>query len=76
MGLATVNTFIAYLLYNHSLRHLTTVQVNVMLNLSPVGTALIAWGALGERIGSFQIMAMFMVIIGAILTQSVKITVH
>lgn len=69
MGLATVNTFIAYLLYNHSLRHLTAVQVNVMLNLSPIGTALIAWGALGERISLFQIMAMFMVIIGAILTQ-------
>ncbi len=69
MGLATVNTFIAYLLYNHSLRHLTAVQVNVMLNLSPIGTALIAWGALGERVSTLQVMAMFMVIIGAVLTQ-------
>lgn len=69
MGLATVNTLLAYLLYNHSLQHLTAVQVNVMLNLSPIGTALIAWGALGERITLFQMVAMFMIIAGASLTQ-------
>ena len=69
MGLATVNTLLAYLLYNHSLQHLTAVQVNVMLNLSPIGTALIAWGALGERVTPFQMVAMFMIIAGATLTQ-------
>lgn len=69
MGLAVVNTLIAYLLYNHSLQHLTAVQVNVMLNLSPIGTALIAWGALGERITPFQMAAMFLIIAGAGLTQ-------
>lgn len=69
LGLASVNTLLAYLLYNHSLQHLTAVQVNVMLNLCPIGTALIAWGALGERITPFQMVAMFMVIAGASLTQ-------
>ncbi len=69
MGLAVVNTLIAYLLYNHSMRHLTAVQVNVLLNLSPIGTALIAWGVLGERITPFQMVAMFFVIGGASLTQ-------
>jgi len=69
IGLASVNTLLAYLLYNHSLQHLTAVQVNVMLNLSPIGTALIAWGALGERITPFQMVAMFMIIAGATLTQ-------
>lgn len=69
MWLATVNTLLAYLLYNHSLQHLTAVQVNVMLNLSPIGTALIAWGALGERVTPFQMVAMFIIIVGATLTQ-------
>ncbi len=69
IGLASVNTLLAYLLYNHSLQHLTAVQVNVMLNLAPIGTALIAWWALGERITSFQMVAMFMVIAGASLAQ-------
>ncbi len=69
IGLAFVNTLLAYLLYNHSLQHLTAVQVNVMLNLAPVGTALIAWGALGERITPLQMLAMFLVIVGAVLTQ-------
>ena len=69
LGLSSVNTLLAYLLYNHSLQHLTAVQVNVMLNLSPIGTALIAWGALGERITSLQVLAMFLVIAGASLTQ-------
>jgi len=69
LGLGTVNTFIAYLLYNHAMRHLTAVQVNVMLNLSPVGTAFIAWGTLGETINPLQMFAMFMIISGAILVQ-------
>jgi len=69
IGLAAVNTLLAYLLYNHSLQHLTAVQVNVMLNLCPIGTALIAWGALGESISPFQMAAMFMIIAGATLTQ-------
>jgi len=69
MGLAAVNTLVAYLLYNHALQHLTAVQVNVMLNLAPIGTALIAWGALGERITSLQMFAIFLVIAGATLTQ-------
>ncbi len=69
MGMAIVNTVIAYLLYNHALQHLTAVQVNVLINLSPLGTALIAWGTLGERLMSLQMVAMFMIIAGATLAQ-------
>jgi len=69
IGLAVVNTVLAYLLYNHALQHLTAVQMNVMLNLSPLGTALIAWRTLGERITPPQMVAMFLIIAGATLTQ-------
>jgi len=69
LGLAAVNTVLAYLLYNHSLRRLTAVEADVLLNLTPLGTALIAWGALGERLSPLQIAAMFLVIGGATLAQ-------
>ncbi len=69
LGLAVVNTVFAYLLYNHSLRRLTAVEANVMLNLTPLGTALIAWGALGERLSPLQIGAVFLVVGGTSLAQ-------
>lgn len=69
LGLAIVNTLAAYLLFNHSLRRLQAVEANVMLNLSPLGTALIAWGALGERLLPIQIAAMLLVVTGASLAQ-------
>ncbi len=69
MGMAIVNTVIGYLLYNHALRRLTAVEASVILNLTPLGTALIAWGTLGERLTSLQLGAIFVVIIGASLAQ-------
>ena len=69
LGLAVVNTVVAYLLFNHSLQRLAAVEANVMLNLTPLGTALIAWGALGERLFPIQIAAMCLVIGGAGLVQ-------
>jgi len=69
LGLAVVNTVAAYLLYNHSLQRLAAVEANVMLNLTPIGTALIAWGTLGERLFPIQMAAMVLVIGGASLVQ-------
>jgi probable blue pigment (indigoidine) exporter len=69
LGLAVVNTLLAYLLYNHALQDLTAIEANVMLNLTPLGTAVIAWGALGERLVPIQIVAMFLVVVGASLMQ-------
>ena len=69
LGLAVVNTVAAYLLYNHSLQRLAAVEANVMLNLTPIGTALIAWGTLGERLFPIQMAAMALVIGGASLVQ-------
>ncbi len=40
-----------------------------MLNLTPLGTALIAWGTLGERLLPVQIVAMFLIVGGASLVQ-------
>ena len=69
LGLAVVNTALAYLVYNHALRHLTASEANVILNLSPLGTALLAWLTLGETLSPLRIVAMAIVLLGAGLVQ-------
>ena len=69
LWLAVVNTALAYMVYNHSLRMLTALEMNVLLNLSPLGTAVLAWLLLGERLSRIQIVGMFTVIGGVILVQ-------
>ena len=69
LWLAIVNTALAYVLYNHSLQILTALEMNVMLNLAPLGTALLAWWLLGERLGFVQIIGMVVMIIGVIFVQ-------
>ena len=69
IGLALVNTLAAYLLFNHALHRLHAGEANILLNLTPIGTALIAWGAFGDRLGALQIGAMALVIAGASLAQ-------
>ena len=69
IGLALVNTLAAYLLFNHALHHLHAGEANVLLNLTPIGTALIAWGVFGDRLGSLQMGAMALVVAGASLAQ-------
>jgi len=69
LGLALVNTLAAYSLFNHALHRLHATEANVLLNLSPVATALIAWGAFGDRLTTLQIAAMAVVIVGASLAQ-------
>lgn len=67
--LAIVNTAVGYTLYNHSLQILTALEMNVILNLAPLGTAVLAWLILGETLASIQIIGMVTVIIGVILVQ-------
>lgn len=70
LWLVVVNTVSAYLLYNHALKTLTALEMNVMFNLGPIGTALIAWPLLGERLPAVQIVGMVMVILGVIAVQA------
>lgn len=72
LWLAIVNTALAYVLYNHSLQILTALEMNVMLNLAPLGTALLAWWLLDERLGFVQIIGMAVMIIGVILVQRTR----
>lgn len=67
--LALVNTAIAYLLYNHALQSLTALQMNLVLNLSPFVTALLAAVILGERLTPVQLAGMIVATAGVALAQ-------
>jgi len=48
---------------------LTAFEMNVMLNLSPLWTALMAWFLLGERLSLWQWVGMVIVVVGVALVQ-------
>jgi drug/metabolite transporter (DMT)-like permease len=67
--LALINTALGYVLYNHALRELTALEMNIALNLTPLFTALLSWQILGERLFPIQIAGMLIVILGVLLVQ-------
>lgn len=69
LWLAAVNTALAYLLYNHALRTLTALEMNVLLNLSPLGTALLAAMFLREQMVPAQLIGMVVVVAGVSVVQ-------
>ena len=70
--LAVVNTALGYWLYNHALRSLQAFEMNVILNLSPIWTALLGWLLLDEALIQRQWMGLFVVLVGVILVQRRK----
>ncbi len=67
--LAIVNTAIGYMLYNSSLQTVTAMEMSVVLNLSPLGTAFFAWLLLGEKLFPIQLIATLVVIAGVTIVQ-------
>ena len=70
--LAAVNTALGYFLYNHALQVLTAIQMNIILNLTPVWTAIFGFFLLDERLGWMQMLAIAVVISGVMLVQIKK----
>jgi drug/metabolite transporter (DMT)-like permease len=69
LWLAAINTVFAYFLYYRCLRVLTALELHVLLNLQPLGTALWAGLLLSERLTLSQIVGMMIVVIGVTLVQ-------
>ena len=67
--LALINTAVAYMLYNHALQTLMALEVNMLLNLAPLGTAFLAWLFLGETVSAVQLAGIIIVILGVGLVQ-------
>jgi len=69
LWLAVVNTALAYVLYNHCIRILTALESNVLLSLSPLGTALLAGLFLGEQLAALQVIGLVVAVLGVLLVQ-------
>jgi len=69
LWLAAINTALAYLLYNHALRTLTALEMNVLLNLSPLGTAILAALLLREQMVTVQWTGVVVLILGVSVVQ-------
>lgn len=69
LWLAVINTALANVLTNHSLRVLTALEMSVMFNLAPLVTASLAWVLLGESLDVIQIAGIATVIVGVMLVQ-------
>ncbi len=72
LWLAAINTALGYVLYNHALQSLSAFEMNVLLNLSPVWTALMGWLLLDEILTTLQVAGMIVVILGVMLVQKRK----
>lgn len=57
------------MLYNHALQKLTALEINVLLNLSPSMTALLAWVLIDEKLGPIKIFGMVLALGGVVLVQ-------
>ena len=75
LWLAVVNTSLGYLLYNHSLRELTVLEMNMIMNLTPFFTAILSWFLLGEKLGLIQILGMAIMVGGLILVQRARLLI-
>jgi drug/metabolite transporter (DMT)-like permease len=69
LWLAAVNSALAYVIYNHSLKILTAFEMSVVLNLSPAWTAMMAWALLAERLGVLEVLGILVLIVGIVLVQ-------
>jgi drug/metabolite transporter (DMT)-like permease len=69
LWLAVVNTAVAYVLYNHALRVLTALEMNILLNATPLVTALWAWFLLAERLTWIEGAGMLVAVTGIGLVQ-------
>jgi len=67
--LAAINTAAGYMLYNASLKILTTYELNSMLNLSPLGTVFLSHYVLKESVSLMQFVGILILIIGVYLVQ-------
>lgn len=67
--LAAINTAFGYMLYNHALQSLQAFEMNVLLNLSPIWTALLGWILLEEKLTIQQWAGIFVVLAGVLLAQ-------
>ncbi len=70
--LAVVHTAFGNFLYYRALRTISALEMNIILNVSPFMTALMAWVILGDELTPLQIIGVFIAILGVAIVQISK----
>jgi drug/metabolite transporter (DMT)-like permease len=69
LWLSVVNTSLAFVVWNHTLRTLTAVESNIITNVMIVEIAILAWVFLRERLSAIDVAGLALVIAGTIMVQ-------
>ncbi len=69
LWLALINTAFGYWIYNHALRTLTALEMNMVMNLTPFFTAALSWIVLGESLAGIQYLGMIIMVCGVVFVQ-------
>jgi len=69
LWLAVVNTAVAFVIWNHTLRTLTAIESSIINGTMLIQIAILAWIFLGEGISFKEIIGMSIAAIGALLVQ-------
>jgi drug/metabolite transporter (DMT)-like permease len=69
LWLALVNTALGYWIYNRVLRVFTALEMNVVMNLAPIFTALLSWVVLGEHLTTIRVLGLVILITGVAFVQ-------
>ena len=63
---------IAFILFAYGIKHIGIIKTNVLLNFIPVFTAIFSFFFMHERFQWYNILGIFIVIVGIMLTQIIK----
>jgi drug/metabolite transporter (DMT)-like permease len=67
--LSVVNTSLAFVVWNYTLRTLTAVESNIITNVMVPEIAVLAWWFLGERLSLLDVVGLSLVVLGTVLVQ-------
>jgi drug/metabolite transporter (DMT)-like permease len=76
LWLAVINTALAFVIWNYSLRTLTAMESSIINGTMLIQIAILAWIFLGEGISLQEIIGMAVAAAGAVLVQMKVNTVH
>jgi drug/metabolite transporter (DMT)-like permease len=69
LWLSLVNTSLAFVVWNYTLRTLTAVESNIITNVMVPEIAVLGWWFLGERLSWVDVVGLGLVVLGTVLVQ-------
>ena len=69
LWLSVVNTALAFVIWNYTLRTLTAVESNIITNVMVPEIAVLGWWFLGENLSGLDLIGLGLVVLGTVLVQ-------